>query len=50
VSPRPDMLELFRLRWEVADLAAAATRFRAPHAGDEDDDATWEILAALASA
>jgi spectinomycin phosphotransferase/16S rRNA (guanine(1405)-N(7))-methyltransferase len=48
VTPRPEMLELFRVRWEVADLAAAASRFRAPHAGDADDDATWEILAALA--
>lgn len=50
VTPRPRLLELFRLRWEVADLAAAASRFRAPHAGDADDDATWEILAALEGA
>jgi hypothetical protein len=50
VPPRPQMLEFFRVRWEVADLAAAASRFRAPHAGDEDDDATWQILAALAGA
>jgi spectinomycin phosphotransferase/16S rRNA (guanine(1405)-N(7))-methyltransferase len=48
VTPRPDMLELFRLRWEVADLAAAASRFRLPHAGDADDEVTWQILAALA--
>lgn len=49
VAPRPDMLELFRVRWEVADLAAAASRFRAPHAGGADDEATWQILAALAA-
>ncbi|MDQ7909553.1 phosphotransferase [Phytohabitans sp. ZYX-F-186] len=49
VRPRLDLLELFRLRWEAADLAAAASRFRAPHAGDADDDATWDILAALAT-
>ncbi|GAA4447247.1 hypothetical protein GCM10023170_028450 [Phytohabitans houttuyneae] len=48
VTPRTDMLELFRVRWEVADLASAASRFRAPHAGDEDDEATWGILAELA--
>jgi spectinomycin phosphotransferase/16S rRNA (guanine(1405)-N(7))-methyltransferase len=50
VKPEPRLIELFRLRWEVADLAAAASRFREPHAGDADDDATWEILAALADA
>ncbi|BCB88487.1 phosphotransferase enzyme family protein [Phytohabitans suffuscus] len=50
VTPDPELLELFRLRWEVADLSAAASRFRAPHAGDEDDEATWQILASVAAA
>lgn len=47
VPPRPDMLELFKVRWEVADLAAAASRFQAPPADGADDEATWRILAAL---
>ncbi len=45
--PDPSMLELYRLRWDLADLAVTADRFRRPHTGDADDDKSWEILESL---
>jgi hypothetical protein len=47
VSPRSPMLELYRLRWDLADLAVAASRFAGPHDGNSDDDKSWDELAAL---
>jgi Phosphotransferase enzyme family len=40
----PEMLELYRIRWSLSDMALAASRFRAPHAGSADDDQDWENL------
>ena len=48
--PDPRLLELFRLRWDLSDLAVTAERFRRPHTGDADDDESWEILESLVSA
>ncbi len=45
--PDPRLIELFRLRWDLADLAVTAERFRHPHAGDADDDQSWDILQEL---
>jgi len=45
--PDPKLLELFRLRWDLSDLAVTAERFRHPHTGDADDDESWEILESL---
>jgi spectinomycin phosphotransferase/16S rRNA (guanine(1405)-N(7))-methyltransferase len=47
VSPRPLLLDLYRLRWDIADLAGDVSRFRRPHAGDIDDDKSWELLTSL---
>ncbi len=44
----PSMLELYRIRWDLADLAVDASRFRAPHSGNADDDQSWNLLSALA--
>jgi len=44
VDVRPELLELFRLRWTLTDLAIEVNRFRRPHAGDPDDDKAWSIL------
>ena len=33
VPPLPSMLELYRLRWDLADLAMEAYRFRRHHGG-----------------
>jgi spectinomycin phosphotransferase/16S rRNA (guanine(1405)-N(7))-methyltransferase len=44
VSARPELLERYRLRWDIADLAVEAERFRRPHTGTADDDMAFEIL------
>jgi hypothetical protein len=47
VSPVPDLVEAFRLRWDIADIAAGVSRFRRPHAGTPEDDKAWGFLAHL---
>ena len=44
VPALPAMLELYRLRWDLADIAVEVSRFRRRHAGTADDDQAWEIL------
>jgi spectinomycin phosphotransferase/16S rRNA (guanine(1405)-N(7))-methyltransferase len=44
VAVLPEMLELYRLRWEIADLAVGVDRFALPHDGNADDDASWAIV------
>jgi hypothetical protein len=45
--PRPSLLDLYRLRWDLADIAAGVSRFRRPHAGTAEDGEAWELLSAL---
>ena len=40
---RPDLLELYRLRWDLTEIASCLTRFREPH-GTTADDESWTIL------
>jgi hypothetical protein len=47
VPPLPAMLELYRIRWDLADLACEASRFRGQHTGSPDDDKSWDLLCAL---
>jgi aminoglycoside phosphotransferase (APT) family kinase protein len=47
VRPDPDTLALYRLRWDLADLAVTVDRFRRPHPGNADDKESWEILRRL---
>jgi spectinomycin phosphotransferase/16S rRNA (guanine(1405)-N(7))-methyltransferase len=47
VPPLPSMLELYRIRWDLNDLAIEVSRFRAPHTRSLDDDKGWEILRSL---
>jgi hypothetical protein len=42
--PVPQLIELYRLRWELTDIAVEADRFRRPHTGSADDAAGWQIL------
>jgi spectinomycin phosphotransferase/16S rRNA (guanine(1405)-N(7))-methyltransferase len=37
-------MDLYRLRWELADVAVAVSRFRGPHTGNADDNESWHIL------
>jgi hypothetical protein len=38
---------LFRLRWDLADIAITVSRFRAPDNGDANDEASFDVLRAL---
>jgi spectinomycin phosphotransferase len=44
VRPEPEMLDLYRIRWDLKDLSEEAHRFSRPHTGDPNDDEGWEIL------
>jgi spectinomycin phosphotransferase/16S rRNA (guanine(1405)-N(7))-methyltransferase len=41
------MLELYRLRWDLADIAVYARHFRAPHGTSLDDEKSWANLSSL---
>jgi spectinomycin phosphotransferase len=41
---RPDLLELYRLRWDLTEIAVCSARFREPHDRSADDEETWTIL------
>jgi spectinomycin phosphotransferase len=40
----PAMLDLYRLTWELSDLASSVARFRRGHADTAEDRKDWEIL------
>ena len=44
LRPLASMLELYRIRWDLADIAMDVSRFRRPHPGSLDDDESWEVL------
>jgi spectinomycin phosphotransferase/16S rRNA (guanine(1405)-N(7))-methyltransferase len=46
VAPLASVVELYRLRWILADIAVEVGRFRRPHDGGPNDVAAWEILTA----
>ncbi len=47
VTPMPDLIEAYRLRWDIADIAADVSRFRRPHAGTPEDGKAWGFLTGL---
>ncbi|WP_280381658.1 phosphotransferase [Nocardia wallacei] len=47
VRPHPELLELYRRRWDLADAAEYVHRFRRPHTGTEDDIESWKGLREL---
>jgi Phosphotransferase enzyme family len=47
VTPRRPMLELYRIGWDLADIAVTVSRFRRPHPGSEDDEKSWDGLRSL---
>jgi spectinomycin phosphotransferase/16S rRNA (guanine(1405)-N(7))-methyltransferase len=47
VTPRPDMLELFGVRWNIADIAVDVARFRRGHADTPDDAQSFKLLTSL---
>jgi len=47
VAPRPELIEGYRLGWDIKDLACDAARFFRPHAGDANDAKSWRLLKSL---
>lgn len=47
VTPLQPMLELYRIRWDLADISAEASRFRRQHSGSLDDSTSWDLLRSL---
>jgi hypothetical protein len=47
VVPRSALLDLYRLRWDITDIAMDLDRFRQPHTGTIDDDKSWDLLSSL---
>jgi Phosphotransferase enzyme family len=47
VELRPAALALYRLRWDIADIAVDLSRFRRPHTGTVDDAKSWGTLQSL---
>jgi spectinomycin phosphotransferase/16S rRNA (guanine(1405)-N(7))-methyltransferase len=47
IEPFPPALELYRLRWDVADLAAYADQFAGPHRGGRNEAAAWGYMRKL---
>lgn len=47
VRPDENMLAMYRLRWDLSDLAEFATGFASPHDGSADDAESWRLLQGL---
>jgi aminoglycoside phosphotransferase (APT) family kinase protein len=43
----PEALELFRQRWDLADLAIAVSQFTEPHSGNANDEESFGLLGGL---
>jgi spectinomycin phosphotransferase len=46
-TPLPELLDLYRLCWDIKDIAYDVSRFRRPHAGSPDDNKSWDLLCTL---
>jgi len=44
IRPNRDMLDLYRLHWDLTDLAEITRDFSRPHTGTPNDDENWTIL------
>lgn len=47
VPPVASALDLYRIRWDLADIAFVLSRFRRPHQGSLDDEKSWQLLRSL---
>jgi aminoglycoside phosphotransferase (APT) family kinase protein len=47
VTPLAGLLELYRVRWDLADVAIDVSRFRRRHAGTIEDDECWKNLRSI---
>jgi spectinomycin phosphotransferase/16S rRNA (guanine(1405)-N(7))-methyltransferase len=47
VTLRPRLLELYRIRWDLTDIALGVRRFCQTHRGNAEDDKEWSGLCSL---
>ncbi len=47
VTPLPELIELYRLGWDIKDIAYDAARFFRPHADGANEVKSWELLGML---
>ena len=47
VIPQPLMLDLYRLRWDITDIAVDVSRFRRTHPGTAEDEKSFGFLSSL---
>jgi hypothetical protein len=47
VSPLAPMIELYRIGWDLSDMALYVSRFRGKHTGSLDDDKSWRGLRSM---
>jgi spectinomycin phosphotransferase len=47
VTPRPELVDLYRLGWDIKDMAYDTARFFRPHSGSADDVKSWRLLNSL---
>jgi hypothetical protein len=47
VTPLPELLELYRLGWDIKDIAYDTAQFFRPHSGGANATKSWELLCEL---
>jgi hypothetical protein len=47
VAPLPELIELYRVGWDIKDIASDAARFFRPHGGDANDEKSWRLMKSL---
>jgi spectinomycin phosphotransferase/16S rRNA (guanine(1405)-N(7))-methyltransferase len=47
---RPELFALYRLRWDLTEIAVCVARFRESHGATADDEESWTILSDLVTA
>jgi aminoglycoside phosphotransferase (APT) family kinase protein len=47
VTPLARMIELYRIGWDLSDIALYVSRFHGKHAGNLDDDKSWNGLRSM---
>ena len=47
VAPLPELIGLYRLGWDIKDMAYDTARFLRAHRGDADDAKSWRLLKSL---
>jgi spectinomycin phosphotransferase len=47
IAPLAPMIELYRIGWDLSDMALYVSRFRGKHTGSPDDDKSWHGLRSM---